>query len=35
MWMTRSRREERIYTLQCIGIGTACMAFLMGMMILL
>ncbi len=35
MWTTRTRREERIYMLQCIAFGTACMAVLLGMMIFL
>ncbi len=33
MWITRTKREERICTLQCIALGAACMALLIGMMI--
>lgn len=35
MWITRTRREEASVYLKCIGFGTACMAFLMWMMICL
>ena len=33
MWISMSRKEERICTLKCIAFGTACMALLLGMMV--
>lgn len=35
MWITRDKKEERLNYVKCMAFGSACIALLMGMMILL